>query len=171
MPRRRTHSILFFISLFLIFVVSGCGGGGASPSPAKASTAPSPTSTPAITPLPTVGAGPLTCTAPTTPPFPPGDYTPTDAQGNLVDTSVQGPITFQADGNFNRTGTLGCFAIVQRQITFTDQVGSFNACTLSTQTGAYTWAFDGKLLSFTLVNDYCYDRSHALTHYKWTVSH
>jgi hypothetical protein len=48
-----------------------------------------------------------------------------------------------------------------------DDVNTINACPLAAQTGLYTWAFDGTLLSFTVVNDDCPERSQTLTTYKW----
>jgi hypothetical protein len=96
-----------------------------------------------------------------------GTYSPTDAQGNIDDSGQQGPITFKADGSFNRAGTRGCFAIIQQQIVFTDQANTFNACSVNLQTGAYRWAYDGTLLSFTPVNDPCSARADIFNHYKW----
>ncbi len=174
----RAHSCLLALLLGLTLLLAGCSSGSGSSPTAQATTAPTatialpPTATlpPTVTPLPTVGKGPLACTAPATLPFPLGDYYPADAQGNLDQTGTQGPMTLKADGSFNRAGTLGCFAIIQQQIIFTDDVQSFNACLLYSQVGAYIWNYAGRLLSLTLVNDPCAVRNIPLTKFKWKIA-
>jgi hypothetical protein len=169
MSRCRTHSILVVLLLSLILLLTGCGSGSSSPTTTRAPTATT-IPTPASTPLPTATRAPrvpLTCTAPSTPGFPAGSYFPIDAQGNFADTQLQGPVTFNADGSLNRAGEKGCYALSQQQITFTDDFTGYFPCPQTAQTGVYTWAFDGKVLSFALVNDGCSDRIHTLTAYRW----
>jgi hypothetical protein len=156
----------FVMLLGLVLLLSGCGAGSSTSPTARATIPPSgPTLTPTLTPLPTVGEGPLTCTAPATPPFPMITYSPIDAQGKLADN--QGTMSFKADGSFNRAGSRGCYLVDRQRMTFIDQVNTFNACILREQVGAYGWAYDGTVLSFTLVNDGCDSRAASLTPYKW----
>jgi hypothetical protein len=177
MSRSRRPIVLIVLVLNAVFLMTGCGSGASTPPPvaqaptattALAPTAPAPTAS-APTPLPTVGRGPLTCTAPTGSGFPKGGggFYATDQSGRFVDSSLQGPTGFSADGSFNRAGTLGCYTLDHQQIVMIDEVGTFQACPLVVQTGLYTWGFDGTLLSFTRVNDACSARFHALTTYKW----
>ena len=170
MSRYRNTVALVVILLNCVLLITGCDSSASMPPP----TTTTPTTTiaptaPATTPLPTVGSGRLTCTAPTGAGFPKGSgaFDPTDQAGNILDTGQQGPIEFHADGSFNRAGTRGCFTLNSHQIVMIDDVNTINACPLVMQTGLYTWAFDGTLLSFTLVNDDCSDRSHTLTSFKW----
>jgi len=165
-PQRVAAVLLFLLSLSL--ALSSCGSGGSTRGVVSATYTPAgPTLIPTLTPLPTVGEGPLSCAAPSVLPFPMITYSPTDAQGNFVDTQLQGSMSFKADGSFNRAGSRGCYRIAQQQLIFTDQVNTFNACVLRDQVGAYHWAYDGTLLSFSLVNDPCDQRVTALTQYKW----
>jgi hypothetical protein len=165
-PPRAAAALLFLLSLAV--ALSSCGSGGSTSIAVSATYTPAhPTLTPTLTPLPTVGEGPLTCAAPSVLPFPMITYSPTDAQGNFVDSQLQGSMSFKADGSFNRAGTRGCYRIAQQQMMFTDQVNTFNACILRDQVGAYQWTYDGTLLSFTLVNDGCDQRVTTLTQYKW----
>jgi hypothetical protein len=58
----------------------------------------------------------------------------------------------------------GTYVVEKDQITFTDQEGEF-AC--PGQPGKYKWAFDGKSLSFTKVEDNCDGRVQGLTAQPW----
>jgi len=174
MSRYRNPVALVVILLSCLLLITGCDSSASISPPTNRATSTTPTTTigptaPATTPLPTVGSGRLTCTAPTGAGFPKGSnaFNPTDQAGNIVDTGQQGPIEFHADGSFNRAGTRGCYILNSQQIVMIDDVNTINACLLATQTGLYTWAFDGTLLSFTLVNDDCFSRSHTLTSFKW----
>ena len=174
MSRFRNTAALVVILLNCVLLITGCDSIASMPPPTTQATTTTPPTTiaptaPATTPLPTVGSGRLTCTAPTGAGFPKGSgaFDPTDQAGNILDTGQQGPIEFHADGSFNRAGTRGCFTLNSHQIVMIDDVNTINACSLVMQTGLYTWAFDGTLLSFTVVNDDCADRSHTLTSFKW----
>lgn len=167
---RRTP-ILVVLLLSLLLVATGCGSGSSSPNITQAPTATT-IPTPANTPLPSATSAPkvpLTCTAPSTLGFTAGTYFPIDSQGNFVDTSgtLWGPLTLNADGSLNRAGEKGCYALSQQQITFTDDFTGHFPCPQTAQTGVYTWAFDGKILSFTLVNDDCHNRADFFTKYRW----
>ena len=172
MSRYRNPVALFVILLNCVLLITGCSSSASPPITQAATTTPATTiapTAPATTPLPTVGSGRLTCTAPTGAGFPKGSnaFSPTDQAGNILDTALQGPIEFHADGSFNRAGTRGCYILNSHQIVMIDDVNTINACPLATQTGLYTWAFDGTLLSFTVVNDDCAVRSQTLTSFKW----
>jgi hypothetical protein len=172
MSRYRNPVALVVILLTCVLLITGCDSSASTPTTQALTTTPTTTiapTAPATTPLPTVGSGRLTCTAPTGAGFPKGSDAlyPTDQAGNIENTEQQGPIEFHADGSFNRAGTRGCYNLNAQQIVMIDDVNTFQACELSTQTGLYTWAFDGTLLSFTRENDDCLFRSHTLTSFKW----
>jgi len=159
--------VILAASLFAYFGLRPSGP-AAKPTPSPRSQAPA-TPTVPITPLPTVGSGRLTCTAPTDAGFPSGSgaFYPIDQRGNAVDGQEQGSIAFHADGSFSRAGPRGCYTLNHQQIQVIDDVNTFQACELSAQVGLYTWAFDGTYLRFTRVNDDCLDRAHTLTNFRW----
>jgi len=79
-------------------------------------------------------------------------------------------LAFGADGVFTvsqnaKAVVKGNYVIEKDQITLNDKEGDF-ACL--GQPGKYTWAFDGKNLSFTKVEDECGGRVQALPAQPWT---
>jgi hypothetical protein len=116
---------------------------------------------------------PPKCTAPTTLPFPAGDYYPVDASGNFLNPG-EGvtPLTLTVDGSFSRSGSSGCYVLTGQQITITEHPNithSMSDCPTQTPTGVYTWAYANQILSFTLVNDPCRMRSNMLTQDQWKI--
>ncbi len=81
---------------------------------------------------------------------------------------MAGPFTvsFEADGKMSvsREGEIvveGVFVLDKDQITFTDKRGPM-AC-IDAGPGKFQWKFDGKALTFKVVEDPCGGRANALT--------
>lgn len=90
--------------------------------------------------------------------FPTGTYT-----GGAFTLSVgdDGIHTVSTEG---KVVVKGNYVVAKDQITFTDKEGDY-ACV--GQAGTYKWAFDGKALSFTKVEDQCDGRVQGLTAQAW----
>ena len=78
-------------------------------------------------------------------------------------------ITFATDGvhtvsTEGKVVVKGTYTVEKDQLTFTDKEGDF-ACV--GQVGKYKWAYDGKSLSFTKVQDECEGRVQGLTAQPW----
>jgi len=103
--------------------------------------------------------------APAAPPFPIGAFAMEDVDGKWM-------MTFTADGNFTltRNGGLwveGRYILDQNQITIHDAGGPKLSTCKGKGDGTYTWSFDGKVLTFEVVNDLC-DGRRGTQLAKWT---
>lgn len=90
--------------------------------------------------------------------FPTGTYA---GGGFELALGADGVHTVSQDG---KVVVKGNYVVDKDQITFNDKEGDF-ACL--GQTGKYKWAFDGKNLSFTKVQDECDGRGQGLTAQAW----
>ena len=131
---------------------------------APPTTTPPPTSAPLPTAAPTATPSPTTAT--TASAFPTGTFTNTPGW----------TLEFTADGRqlrhwsadeegvvFNASGT---YTVTGNQVVFKD---SASDCALDPKLreGTYTWAYDGKVLSFKVLDDRCGDREGTATSTTW----
>jgi len=82
-----------------------------------------------------------------------GEWELTLTEGNGLSLSLDG--RFREDGNYTLT---------QDQIVFTQMRGKYPCGA----TGTYQWAFDGKRLTLTTVEDTCEGRPTIFTMHPWT---
>lgn len=87
--------------------------------------------------------------------FYPGKWELTLAEGNRYSFTQDGSIV--DEGHYTST---------QDQIVFTYEKGPY-ACP-GQETYIYKWAFDGKALTLTTVEDQCHDRNRVITAHPWS---
>jgi hypothetical protein len=168
------------LALVMLALLAACAGvpepttqpGSISPTsaPSSPTKAPQPTGVPTLSSSATIEpmltaatAAPIsTTTGTTTSAFPIGTFT----------TEAGWTWQFKADGtqNYNvpdafptPSFSTGTYTVTGNQIVFVESTGE---CGANTQ-GTYTWAYDGKILSFKVVKEKCGFREGTAAHGHW----
>ena len=106
-----------------------------------------------------------------TPSLSPGTYAATITEEDAIGFEGEWELTL-VEGNhysFARHGSIvdeGRYTSTQDQIVFTYEKGPY-ACP-GQETYAYKWAFDGRALTLTTVEDECPERNGVLTAHSWS---
>jgi predicted lipoprotein with Yx(FWY)xxD motif len=140
-----------------------CGGreGSATSSPWVKKTA---TTEPVQTVVPTVPPSPTSATMASA--YPTGTFA--NPVGWTWEFAADGRQAFHANSDsLGDNYVSGTYTVTGNQVVFSDSSSTWGLCVGDAKEGAYTWAYDGKALSFKVLNDRCGFREGAATSGPW----
>jgi hypothetical protein len=125
---------------------------------------------PATDPVPTVvpTAPPSPTTATTTSAFPTGTFA--NKFGWTWVFTADGRQSFHANTeSLGDNYVSGTYTVTGNQVVFSDSASTWGLCIGDAKEGAYTWAYDGKVLSLKILADRCGFREGAATSGTWVI--